>query len=185
MSQELNILKHVCVRLEQLAIPYMLTGSFAANFYAVPRMTRDIDIVIEILNSNVKQICQIFENDFYVDENSIFDAIENKGMFNIIHNDSVLKIDFIVRKTTLYRKLEFQRKQQILLPDGTPIWIVSPEDLILSKLAWAKDSSSKMQLNDVKNLLNSIENLDNVYIEEWVDNLNLGIIYEKIEGGTS
>ena len=48
MSEESEVLKEVCRRLEAADISYMLTGSVAANFYAVPRMTRDIDIVIEV-----------------------------------------------------------------------------------------------------------------------------------------
>lgn len=179
MSEELDLLKLVCTRLDQVNVPYMLTGSFAANFYTVPRMTRDIDIVIEIHDSNIRVIHQLFQKDFYVDKDSIADAVSEYSMFNIIHNDSVVKIDFIIRKNTPYRKIEFQRKRQILL-GNTLIWIVSPEDLILSKLAWAKDSFSKMQITDIKNLFQSVKDLDVAYINKWVHLLDLNDIYEKI-----
>ena len=49
MLEETEVLKLVCKTLDESNIPYMLTGSFAANFYATPRMTRDIDLVIEIV----------------------------------------------------------------------------------------------------------------------------------------
>ncbi len=75
-------------------------------------------------------------------------------MFNAIHNESVLKVDFIVRKETAYRHIEFQRKRRIHFED-CEIWIVAPEDLILSKLEWAKENSSQIQLNDVKNLIST------------------------------
>lgn len=99
-------------------------------------------------------------------------------MFNIIHNDLVFKVDLIIRKNSDYRKLEFVRRNQIKL-EGLPIWIVSPEDLIISKLDWAKDHLSEMQIRDVRNLLQSQENLDIDYIKKWVETLNLSNVYEK------
>ncbi|HEV8052601.1 MAG TPA: hypothetical protein VGP47_08900 [Parachlamydiaceae bacterium] len=99
-------------------------------------------------------------------------------MFNIIHNEQAFKIDFIVRKDDEYRLVEFKRKKRIQLENVT-IWIVSPEDLIISKLYWAKDSLSEMQIKDVRNLLLSIPQLDNEYIRDWVNKLNLTILYEK------
>jgi hypothetical protein len=179
MSGEFEVLKLVCHRLEQEAIPYMLTGSFAANFYAVPRMTRDIDIVIEIQKADADRLFQIFQKDFYVSRSSIDEAIEHKGMFNIIHNDFVFKVDFIIRKDSTYRNTEFQRKRQVFL-DMAFIWIVAPEDLIISKLSWAKDSSSEMQLKDVKNLLLTLRDLDKEYLHSWVQTLKLDHVYQKV-----
>ncbi len=179
MSIELNILKQVCSQLDTQGISYMLTGSFAANFYAVPRMTRDIDIVIEIKMKEADKIYQIFQKDFYVDKIAIGEAIQRQSIFNIIHNEYVFKIDFIVRKDDEYRLVEFKRKRRIKL-DNVSIWIVSPEDLIISKLYWAKDSLSEMQIKDVKNLLLTMHQLDHDYIREWVNKLNLEVLYEKV-----
>ena len=75
--------------------------------------------------------------------------------------------------------VEFKRKKRIQL-DNVPIWIVSPEDLIISKLYWAKDSLSEMQIKDVKNLLLTMHQLDKEYIRQWVNKLNLGTLYEKV-----
>lgn len=178
-SEEFNVLKRVCEGLEQVNIPYMLTGSLAANYYAVPRLTRDIDIVVEILYSDRDKVFRVFEKDFYFDRNAMLQAVEYEGMFNIIHYESVFKVDFIVRKDSEYRKAEFQRKHRVEF-GGTSIWIVSPEDLILSKLLWAKDSLSEMQLKDVRNLFNALKSLDEAYIFHWVQILKLNTIYEKV-----
>lgn len=67
MSEEVEVLKTVCKKLEMAHLPYMLTGSFAANFYATPRMTRDIDIVIEVLAADIDPFFHVFKDDFYVD----------------------------------------------------------------------------------------------------------------------
>lgn len=179
MISEMAVLNLVCQRLNEASISYMLTGSFAANFYAVPRMTRDIDLVIEIQKQDVEKILQLFEKDFYIDKASIEEALQYQSMFNIIHQESVFKIDFIIRKHHPYRKAEFQRRRQIQW-NGQPLWIVSPEDLILSKLFWAQDSLSNVQLRDVKNLLDNISNLDKEYIQKWLQELHLEHVYEKV-----
>lgn len=181
MSEELNVLKIVCQKLELANILYMLTGSFAANFYAVPRMTRDIDIVLEIHKpSDVQVLMHHFQNEFYIDEASITQALKTNGMFNIIHNETVFKIDFIIRKDIPYRHVEFTRKKRVTIDDFS-IWIVTPEDLIISKLFWAKDSLSEVQLRDIKNLLQSIKNLDEEYIIKWVNTLQLNHLFNKVQ----
>ena len=57
-------------------------------------------------------------------------------------------------------------------------WIVSKEDLILSKLHWAKDSRSAFQLADVKNLI--LSGCDRDYIEQWTEVLGVGTLWEEI-----
>ena len=177
MLRESDVLKLVCTRLEEADIPYMLTGSFAANFYAVPRMTRDIDVILEVQLSDVNKLYNTFRHDFYLSKDDIIQSVEHESMFNIIHNESVIKIDFIVRKKAAYREIEFQRRRRMPFHD-THIWIVSPEDLIISKLFWAKDSLSNTQIQDVRNILSSTQNLDRGYIQEWVGKLELQSIYK-------
>lgn len=156
--------------LEHAGIPYMVTGSIAMNYYAVPRMTRDIDIIIELQIDEIQKLKRFFEEEYYIDEDVIKEAIQNQTMFNIIHNASVIKLDFIIRKQHEYRKEEFQRRKKVKIGEFE-IFIVCIEDLILSKLFWAKDSLSEMQLNDVRNLLQS--DYDLKYLHKWAQNLGL------------
>lgn len=179
MNEELEVLSSVTQALDDAGIAYMITGSIAMNFYATPRMTRDIDIVIELNSGDLDLIVKLFQQDFYLDSDSIKEAIINQEMFNIIHNKCVLKLDFIVKKESPYRVTEFQRRRRVVI-DGVPISIVSPEDLILSKLFWAKDSKSDLQIRDVQNLLTA-HNLDIQYIDSWVEKLNLKEIYQMVE----
>ena len=57
---------------------------------------------------------------------------------------------------------------------------MSPEDLILSKLDWAKESRSQMQLDDVRNLLRSVQGLDTEYLNRWADRLGLTALYQEV-----
>lgn len=181
LPTEIQILKLVVTRLEELDISYMLSGSVAASFYAQPRMTRDIDIVIELAIEQVSKIMDGFSGDFYIDEDDVNKAVQLQSMFNIIHYDAVVKIDFIVRKNTPYRQLEFDRRVQKMIADFA-LWVVSPEDLIISKLFWARDSKSELQLNDVRSIIRyQAKKIDWGYIEYWVKQLGLGQLWGEIK----
>jgi hypothetical protein len=170
MQNQLDILGDVTKRFDQAGINYMLTGSFALNYYAEPRMTRDIDLVVALTPGDADSIIALFEGDYYVPGNAVVRAIANQSLFNIIHSESIFKVDCIVRKDTEYRRLEFERRRQVTI-DHLKIWIVSKEDLIISKLCWAKDSHSEFQLRDVRNLLKSGH--DPAYLKIWTRSLGV------------
>lgn len=158
----------------------MLTGSMAKSFYSDPRMTRDIDIVLELDFKSIDHMVSAFEKSFYIDRGMIEEALENASMFNIVHNQLQVKVDFIIRKNESYRKTEFERRKAFTL-DGRKAWVTSPEDLVLSKLHWAKDSLSEMQLSDVRDILRSVKTLDYVYLESWIDQLGLREIWNQVK----
>jgi len=167
---EIDIVRDISDRFEQAGVPYMLTGSMAMNYYAQPRMTRDIDMVIAIVPEDVDRVTALFRPDYYISEESIRESLVHESIFNLIHQESVIKVDCIIRKSSEYRRAEFERRQRILILDFTT-FIVSKEDLIISKLVWAKDSHSEVQLSDVKNLLAT--GYDAAYLRHWTRELGL------------
>ena len=179
MSDELDVLLSVTARLQAGGIFYMVTGSMAANFYATPRMTRDIDLVVELSDADIDRVVGLFQDTYYIDPDMVQQAIRNRSMFNMIHNALVVKVDCVVRKDTDYRREEFARRRTITLA-GQSVAIVAPEDLILSKLDWARESRSQMQLDDVRNLLRSVQDLDKVYLSNWANRLGLTALYREV-----
>jgi hypothetical protein len=174
---ELDILKLVANRLNDAKIDYMLSGSVALTFYGKPRMTRDIDIVIMISLEEVDRFVRLFEQDFYIDRDMATDAIRNQSMFNVIHLETVIKVDFIIRKNQEYRVLEFNNRKKMKLEDQE-VSVVSLEDLIISKLYWAKDSFSEMQIKDIVSLIDLDFDMD--YVEEWCTRLGLDLILRRV-----
>lgn len=170
MLSELELLFDVTRRLEEVGLDYMLTGSMALNHYAQPRMTRDIDIVIALLLKDLEILPSVFGEEFYFSEEAARGAVLGQSSFNVIHNESLIKVDFIVRKREDYRLAEFERRRRIEV-QGHTMWIVSKEDLILSKLDWARESQSQRQLSDVENLLATGADLN--YLQTWSQKLNL------------
>jgi hypothetical protein len=177
IETELDVLRDVSRRLESAGILFMLTGSVAMNYYAQPRMTRDIDVVVSLDETQAKEFFRIFEKDYYFDRQNVAYAISQRRMFNLIHNDAVIKVDCVVLKTDAYRQEEFARRRQINLGDFKT-WIVSREDLILSKLVWARDSKSEMQVRDVRNLLSTDCDLD--YVRSRAKTLSVDELLESL-----
>ena len=178
MWNELDVVRDVSRRLDAAGLPFMLTGSMAMNYYAQPRMTRDIDLVVALDAADASRITGSFAPDYHVSPEAIRDAITHESMFNLIHEESVIKVDLIVRKHSPYRLAEFARRQRIHIEDFST-WIASKEDLIISKLDWAKDSRSSQQFSDVRNLVST--GCDIAYIDHWTDVLGLANLWSEIQ----
>lgn len=176
-KNELDVLSDVSRRLESAGIAFMVTGSMAMTYYAKPRMTRDIDIVVALTHADLETIVNLFKDGYYVDDLAVRRAIGARSIFNLIHNETIIKVDCIVLKSTGYRQEEFERRQLVTF-GGFQTWIVSREDLILSKLYWAKDSRSEMQLGDVRNLL--LVPCDENYLRSRAEQLGVSGLLEEI-----
>ena len=178
MDEQLEFVKLIASRLDSVGIPYMMTGSMAMAIYSIPRMTRDIDLVVEIRPIDVDKIVNLFSKDCYIDRDSVRQAVNANSMFNIIHNEWVIKADFIIRKNEEYRKEEFYRRQKMVIEDAS-IFVVSVEDLILSKLVWGKQSQSDLQLGDVRQMISTVSGLDWRYMKKWAIVLGIDPLLEK------
>lgn len=147
--QSLLVLR-VTQRLEASAIPYMISGSVALSLYVQPRMTRDVDIVGEA-PEQATALMAVFGDEFYVEGAAIERAITGRRFFNAIHLETLFKIDVIIRKDTQFRHEEFRRRRRISFAGGA-VWVVAPEDLLLSKLVWWAESGSSLQWSDLMTL---------------------------------
>jgi len=167
----LNLLSRVTRALDDNDIQYMLSGGLALNKYSIPRMTMDIDIVVELSELNIEKFLSAFSDNFYIDKETVKQETKRKGMFNIIDHQSGFKIDFILRKNTEYRISEFKRRQKTKIND-LKIWVVSMEDLVISKIEWIQTYQSDKHIDDIKSLLANPE-IDKDYVIDWCKKLNL------------
>jgi hypothetical protein len=166
-----ELVKNITSSLEQKGIPYMISGSLAFNMYCIPRMSMDIDLVIELNLGNVNDFLEIFKTGYYIDKETVIQEIKLRGMFNVIDHRSGFKMDFIIRKDSEYRQLEFSRRVRMMLMD-IPVWMVASEDLIISKLTWIQELRSDKQSQDIR-LLMALPDIDRDYIYYWCKRLNL------------
>jgi hypothetical protein len=170
MKNELDIVKDVTQKLLQLQIPFMLTGSMALNYYTTPRMTRDVDFVVELKVENVPQFLEVFGGEYYVSPEMARAAAQNRKSFNLIHQESVIKVDCFVRPDSAYAQAEFNRRKAVRI-GGFETYVASKEDVIVSKLWWARASHSALQLQDVRSLLAT--GFDQEYVLDWTKRLGI------------
>jgi hypothetical protein len=153
-------------------IPYMLSGSIAMGVYIVPRATRDFDFVIHLQPKDIDGFVANFKDGYYCNINSVKDAVKQQSLFNIIDHASGYKADFVILKNEDFRQEEFNRRVEMEYL-GKSVYLVTVEDLLLSKLIWIQVLQSAIQIQDIKNLA-ELDTLDWEYINKWVKELKLG-----------
>lgn len=178
-----DLLKRVVESFESLKISYIITGSVASMAYGEPRFTNDIDIVAEIKEYHIKKLLILFPpEEFYLSEEGISEAIVNNSQFNIIHPESGLKIDVIIKKNTAFDNSRFSRMRHIYPAETFMANFASPEDIIIKKMEYYKEGGSDKHLRDITGILKvsgDIVNRD--YIGEWAKRLNLLDIWDLIK----
>jgi len=180
MVQE-EALKPVIELLNTLKIPYMLVGAIAVNYYSVPRFTHDADLVIQIPPKYIDDLCKTLENRYYTDTEMAKEALVSSGQFNFIHFDTGFKIDFWVLQKDEFSQLQFSRRIQGKA-FGQDVSIISPEDLILSKLSWFRESDIQKHFLDavgVYRMQRETMNID--YLHNHAQELELVGILQELE----
>lgn len=164
-------------KLDDLGIEYMVTGSYAMSAYGEIRMTRDIDVVIQLTENDATPFLKRFQEEYYVSDDSIRRALDRKSMFNIVSQAHGGKVDCIIQKDTEFARTSFARRYKEKV-SGVEFWTTTREDLIIAKLNWAKDSHSEMQIRDIANLTSS--EYDARYVDGWIDRLGLREIWAEV-----
>jgi hypothetical protein len=168
--------------LEAQGIPYMVTGSVASSFYGRPRSTHDADVVIDPTAEQLTRfVGSIADAGFYVNAGAARRALQQRTLFNVIEVGTASKIDLIVRRDRPFSVEEFSRRRPVNFAFRSSVVLVSPEDVILSKLEWAQVSGvSERQLVDVRGILDATASLDFDYIERWVAALGLDDLWRRV-----
>lgn len=168
------VFSEVLKRLADLRVDYMVVGSIASVVYGEPRLTKDMDLVVDIDPQVIRSLNKAFPSDQYYcpplevlqDENI------RRGQFNLIHQQSGLKIDFIFRKNSPHAIAEFERRRHIELWPGLKVFIASPEDIIIKKLDYYREGNSPKHLSDIKGILSGTD-IDQNYLNKWIQELGL------------
>lgn len=180
-----QLLKDITSLLANASIPYMVTGSLSVILYGRPRASHDIDFIIEAEEKDIDNIIQVFlslpHNEFIVQSSLIEDAVMHKSMFNVLHLPTMLKLDFFLLKNEEFDKSRFKRRKTIVL-FGQSMIFASPEDTILIKLLWYKDSKIEKHLIDAAFVYQvQEEDLDKTYLKKWAKkHKTVGILKELV-----
>jgi hypothetical protein len=176
----LPFFQNIVAFLNKEEIPYMLTGSMAMSLYAESRATKDFDFIVLLSANEISKIVTHFSHGYYCNEEAIKDAVRYKSMFNVIEHESGFKVDFFILKGTDFQQSEFSRRNKVDM-FGVEVYVISLEDLILSKLIWIQQLQSAIQMEDIR-ILAEVDDIDWEYIYHWMGKLNLhtfGLIIKK------
>ncbi|MGZ3874272.1 MAG: hypothetical protein ACXVJD_15215 [Mucilaginibacter sp.] len=141
------------------------------GIYVLPRATKDIDFVVHLQPQDIDSFVSHFTGAYYCSKDAIADAVKRQSIFNIIDHASGFKADFVILKNEEYRLTEFQRKQTMDFY-GTTVYVVSPEDLLISKLIWIQNWQAAVQMDDIRNIW-LLPELQHDYINYWIKELKL------------
>lgn len=180
-----GFLRSVVEILDAAQVPYMLTGSLAAAYYATPRATQDVDLVVSPEAASLNRVVDgLLEAGYYVDREAALEALRTRGQFNAIDPDSGWKVDLLLRRERPFSLAEFDRRGTASLL-GVEVSLASLEDVLISKLEWAKLGDSELQRRDVVQLLDrAAERIDLEYVERWVEELGLGTEWDGVRSRT-
>ena len=157
MLSPTQVLHLVVTILERLGIPYMVGGSVAGSIYGIPRMTHDADLVVDLKTGHVRILASAFEAEFYVSEEAMAEALLTRGTFNIIHLESMFKVDFFVLSQRAFDQQSFANRRTISDPTapGGVLVVCGPEELVVTKLEWYRIGGcvSDRQYRDVVGIL--------------------------------
>jgi hypothetical protein len=176
--------------LDSLEVPYLIGGSLASAVHGVPRATMDADLLADLRMEHAEPLARGLGNAFYLDATSILDAIGHHGSFNVIHLETMFKIDIFLPKTRPFDAAQLARRRSAIVatdPERTA-YFASAEDSILTKLEWyrAGREVSERQWSDVLGMLKAQgAQLDLAYLRRWSTTLNVADLLERAlrEGG--
>jgi hypothetical protein len=179
MSQQ-DFLGKVISALEGAGIPFMVVGSLASSLHGDPRATRDADIVIRPSGEMLEEFLRRIGDEFYVSPEAAREAVRGYSMFNVIDAGSGWKVDLIIAAPGGFADEAFSRRVSAKVM-GVDVAVQSPEDTILSKLAWGKESGSEMQYRDALGVaLQQWEGLDQGYLRRWAPQLGVSESLEEL-----
>jgi hypothetical protein len=181
----LEALRPVIKAFDDLSISYYIGGSIASSIYGLARATMDVDLVAAIKQKHIKPLKDALQVNYFIDTDMVSEAIQRQSSFNLIHLDTMIKIDVFISKGEAYQKEVLKRKRKDTLDEEDPdseFYFSSPEDTILNKLQWYDmgGRSSERQWLDIIGVI-KVQNalLDKDYLIKWAKKLQLPDLLEK------
>ena len=184
-NEIISALTPIIQAFEELRILYYIGGSVASSAYGNARSTLDVDLVTNLSPHHIKPLTKKLRKEYYIDPEMIAEAIKTKSSFNLLHLQSMLKVDIFILKDSTYSNKEFERKIKDKLEDDEKtisIYLCSPEDIILNKLEWFKlgDEASEKQWSDILGVIKvQSDNLDKDYLKYWAKQLEVSELLVK------
>ena len=183
-NEPIEVTLQVTAVLEELGVPYVIGGSLASTLHGMIRTTQDSDIITGMRPEHISSFVSSLQNEFFIDEEMIADAIQHNSSFNIIHRATMFKVDIFIPRPRPFQQSQISRAQRhsFALENEISANFASAEDTILSKLEWYRmgGETSERQWRDVLGILKTrAGELDIEYLKKWAVNLGVNDLLER------
>jgi hypothetical protein len=170
--------------LDNLAVPYAIGGSMASIVYGMMRLTMDVDIIADLKPEQVTPFIAALREQFYLDENSIREAVERRAAFNLIHLETMFKVDIFLPQERAFDRQQLARRvdEPVGAETEKKIWVLTAEDVVLAKLDWFRlgGEVSERQWRDILGVLKTQQaRLDTAYLRQWAETLKVADLLEQ------
>lgn len=171
---------------EELEIVYWLSGSLASSIHGEPRSSHDVDFVVDLTAAQVAALVQALEEEFFVDEGFIREAVQRRDSFQLVQRDGYNRVDVFLMKDQPFANEQRRRRERKVVDTrtGAALWVTSVEDIVLQKLAWYRRGGevSDLQWRDVLGVLKVNPGLDREYLRKWAVDLGIADLLEPAFG---
>lgn len=180
--RQADLLRRVIEVFEGFDVSYMVVGSVASSAYGEPRLTQDIDIVAKLTIDDVGPLCRAFPPpDFYLAREAVLQALRSEGQFNILHPASGNKVDVILPRNDAWGRMQVSRRRRLEILPKLEGYAASPEDVMLSKMAYYREGGSEKHLRDITGIMKvSGDDVDRAYVTQWARELGLTEIWQAV-----
>ncbi len=178
----LDALSPLVEALEELGVDYQLDGSLASSGHGVPRSSLDIDILAALRSDHVSDLVQKIGGAYYVSKTRALDAVERESSFNVIHLETMFKLDIFIARSNKFRRSSLRRRKLEALTEERAFFVTSAEDILLHKLHWYRSGGgvSNQQWQDVIGVLKvQGGHLDMAYLRDWAKVLQVADLLER------
>jgi hypothetical protein len=185
LTEPVQITRRIVQEFEDLKIQYYVGGSLASSLHGIPRATQDVDIIADIASQHIPKLVNALEAEFYIDGDMIKEAIQRRSSFNLIHYETMFKVDIFIPKSDSAAQEEMARRQQYQVSDSPQslLYLASAEDIILNKLQWFQMGGgvSERQWNDVLGVIQvQHKKLDRAYLERAAQQRGIADLLQKV-----
>ena len=168
--------------LEALGVAYYVTGSVVSSHFGLARSTADVDVVADLRSEHAQPFAAALEATFYVDVDSVREAIRARSMFNVLHLATMVKVDLYAIASSFDRETLTRAQRDTLADDSGELALATAEDIVLHKLRWFHIGGgvSERQWGDIAGVLRvQGATLDRAYLQRWSAALGLGDLLSK------
>jgi hypothetical protein len=184
LAEPLAVTLLVIEAFEELNIPYMIGGSLASALHGTARSTLDTDLVADLRSEQVNSLVDMLQQDFYIDEGMLIDAIQHQSTFNIVHLKTAFKVDVFIAKKRSFDLEQFRRRRLEIIVNEPErkAFVTTAEDIILAKLEWYRlgGGVSDRQWRDILGVLKvQAGRLDLDYLQKWAVELGVADLLQR------